>query len=323
MDKPLISVIIPVYNVEKYLDECIASVYEPDGGNKTEIILIDDGSTDNSAILCDNYGKAENIRVIHKANEGLSDARNTGLQTACGEYVFFIDADDFISRGAIKEITRYIMKTKCEICLFDASVLDNNGHIADESYYTHYGLEENRKYTGLECIEKQLVDHKDYPTTVWLGVYRRDYLISNGFRFKKGLLHEDELWTQKVLFNARSVYYLKKKLYCYRLRKGSITDICDKDNRKNISDLIFIFSDILNSIDDATENHQYRKLIKGNIIKRYLHMICVFEVWKYPDLDKKIDKQKILESAVCAKDRLRAVMLRISTRFYCMICRPK
>ena len=285
----LLSVIIPVYNVEKYLSECIESVR---GYPDTEMILVDDGSTDNSGDICDSF-QDKNIIVVHKENGGLSAARNTGLQLAKGKYIYFMDSDDYITNFG--KILDYISVKECEILLFDG---------IGEEYYTHHGLKENTRYTGMECIETQLETYKDYPTTVWLGVYRREYLLKNDFFFEENLLHEDELWTQKVLINAKDIYYMHEKLYFYRQRENSITD---KTGEKNLSDLIYIFGKMYEYTDS--------RLIKANISKRYLHAIVKFKAWKY---DLKIDKQKIFSNAV-GFDKVRALVLLMNTKWYCQL----
>ena len=285
----LISIIIPVYNVEKYLIECMESVR---GCPDTEIILIDDGSTDDSGDICDSF-KDENIIVIHKENGGLSSARNTGLKIAKGRYIYFMDSDDHITDFA--KILDDISMKECELLLFDGM---------GESYYTHHGLKENRHYTGIDCIEAQLRAYKDYPTTVWLGVYRREYLLKNNFFFEENLLHEDELWTQKVLINAKDICYLNEKLYFYRQRENSITD---RTGEKNISDLIYIFGEMYQYTDN--------RLIKANISKRYLHALVKFQAWKY---DLKIAKRKIFSNAV-GFDKIRAFVLLMNTKWYCKL----
>ena len=283
----LMSVIIPVYNVEKYLAECIESVKNyPD----TEIILINDGSTDNSGNICDSYA-GENIFVVHKSNGGLSSARNAGLKLAKGKYVYFLDADDYIKDFG--KILEFISSSDCEILLFDGM---------GEAYYTHHGLKENTRYTGIACIEAQLEAYRDYPTTVWLGVYQREYLLKNNFFFEGSLLHEDELWTQKVLINAKSIFYISENLYFYRQRENSITE---NTGEKNISDLIYIFGKMY----EYTDN----RLIKANISKRYLHALVKFKAWKY---DLEIDKRKIFSNAG-GFDKIRAFVLIVNTKLYC------
>ena len=289
MKKVLLSVVIPVYNVEKYLIECVESVR---GYPDTEIILINDGSTDNSGHICDSF-RDENMTVVHKKNGGLSSARNAGLKLAKGKYVYFLDADDYIKDFG--KILEFISSSDCEILLFDGM---------GEEYYTHHGLKENIHYTGIECMETQIKKCRDYPATVWLGVYQREYLLKNDFWFEENLLHEDELWTQKVLINAVDVCYINEKLYFYRQRENSITE---KTGKKNISDLIYIFGEIYKYTDN--------KLIRANISKRYLHAIVKFRAWKY---DLEIDKGKIFANAG-GFDKIRAFVLLVNTKLYCRL----
>lgn len=285
----LISVIIPVYNVEKYLAECVESVR---GHDDTEIILINDGSTDNSGNICDSYADG-NIIVVHTKNCGLSSARNTGLKLAKGKFVYFMDSDDCMDDFG--KILDFISKNDCEILLFDGM---------GEDYYTHHGLKENVHYTGMECIETQLKTCGDYPTTVWLGVYKREYLLKNKLFFEENLLHEDELWTQMVLMNARDVCYIPQKMYFYRQRENSIMD---KTSEKNLSDLIYIFGEMYKYTDN--------ELVKANISKRYLHAIVKFRAWKY---DLKIDKKSIFANAR-GFDKIRAFVLILNTKLYCRL----
>ena len=184
---------------------------------------------------------------------------------------------------------------ECEVLLFDGM---------GEEYYTHHGLKENIHYTGIECMETQIKKCRDYPATVWLGVYQREYLLKNDFWFEENLLHEDELWTQKVLINAVDVCYINEKLYFYRQRENSITE---KTGKKNISDLIYIFGEIYKYTDN--------KLIRANISKRYLHAIVKFRAWKY---DLEIDKGKIFANAG-GFDKIRAFVLLVNTKLYCRL----
>ncbi len=301
-----LSVVIPVYNVKSYLAECMESL--SDNSGRVEWILVDDGSEDGSGELCDSYQNHPAVTVIHQANAGLSAARNTGLLAAVGKYVLFVDADDTMTAGSVGRIAGYLGQQHMDVLLFDAE--------ADGSmYYVHDGLEEQHCYTGTECIAVQLRKRKDYPTTVWLGAYRREFLLAQGFYFEPGLLHEDELWTQRVLIQARQVYYLPEKLYHYRRRCGSITDTAQKDLRPHIRDLQYIFSVLLTELDAKIPDRKLRRRMQANIVRRYLHMIARMQVWRYPELERQIDKKSIRHYAA-GTDRCRALILTVSTRLY-------
>lgn len=261
MEEILISIIIPVYNVEAYLPECMKSILEENTLDQTEILLIDDGSTDSSGVICDGYC-SEKVKVYHKVNGGLSDARNYGMLRAHGKYVFFLDSDDMIVPGAIDQLSKLVRNEDVDVVLWDSVIVEETGEISkdqEDGYYVHDGLEEARYYTGLEVIEEQLNKNNDYVTTVWLGLYRKDLLLSEHIWFEKRLLHEDELWTQKVLVCAKSVIYLKEKLYCYRKRVNSIMNQIEKNFENNIKSLIYIYSTLPIYLDWKVEDKQYLK----------------------------------------------------------------
>lgn len=324
MEKNLISIIIPVYNVEKYISECIKSIIEKNTLNEIEILLIDDGSTDSSGDICDWYYNEENIRVYHKENGGLSDARNYGLLRATGKYVFFLDSDDIIVPGAIDRMHEIIKDKDIDALLWDAVILDETGEISknqNKGYYVHSALDQMIHYTGIQIIEKQLKKNNDYVTTVWLGLYRRELLLKEHIWFERNLLHEDELWTQKVLVCAKDVLYLKEKLYCYRRRENSIMNKTDQNFKKNIESLIYIYSVLPAYLDWKISDEEIVKKIKSNIAKRYLHMIYKYNVYKYPNLSKKIKKIELFKDAGNKIDKCRTAILIININWYCWIMR--
>lgn len=316
----LLSIILPIYNVSKYLDDCMKSII---GKNEdlVEILLIDDGSTDDSGELADSYSICnKNVKTYHKKNGGLSDARNYGLMRARGEYVFFLDSDDFVKDEMIDILLAVLSTKKLEILLWDADIYDQYGikMEVDSSYYHHISVEESILCTGQKIIERQLACRNDYVTTVWLGLYNRDFLINNNFWFEKGLLHEDEMWTQKVLIEAKKVMYINSDLYCYRMRENSIMRQLDKDHSKNIAALIYIYSSLLSYYDWKVYDDNFKKKLKGNTVKRYLHMIGKYQVYRYHHLAKKIDRKQLFLNAIGKKDKIRSLLLIINMHAYCI-----
>ncbi len=314
-----LSIVIPIYNVSRYLEDCLNPLVGK-GEESIEILLIDDGSTDASAGLADRFaGSYQNVTVYHRANGGLSDARNFGLRKAAGKYVFFLDADDFLREDSIDVLLSAIGGRELDILLWDADLYDENGRRAreDRGYFHHTGAVKNCVCTGRRIIEDQLAYKNDYAITVWLGLYNREFLIRNQFWFERGLLHEDELWTQKVLLEAARVVYTGEALYCYRLRKDSIMRSGNQDFRKPIASLIYIYTSLLAYYDWKVEDADFRKKLKGNTVKRYLHMIGTYPVSRYPELMKRIDQKALLRSASSKKDQLRALILMLSIRGYC------
>lgn len=317
----ILSVILPIYNVENYLRQAVETVKKTQHMDDIEIILVDDGSKDSSGKIADEYlGKG--IKVFHKPNGGLSDARNYGLYHASGEYVFFMDSDDSLEEEAIDIILDTIKQFQPEVLLFDAVVIDDGGkriNSKQNAYYVHTGVKPDEIYTGLEVINAQLESNNDYVTTVWLGVYQRDLLLREALWFEKGLLHEDEIWTQKVLVNANSVVYVEKPLYQYRIRNNSIMNDTKKNYEKNLSSLIYIYSTLPGYIDWKVDNREYKQKIKANISKRYLHAIYRFDLSRYPEKAKLVERKIIYRNATGYIDKLRAGILCISIRLYCLL----
>ena len=313
-----ISIVLPVYNVDKYLDDCIISIIEQKDFCNCEILLIDDGSTDKSALICDRYAEEyDNISVYHKTNGGLSDARNYGLLKSKMDYVLFVDSDDILIDGAISMFIKHINEENIDILIFDAMCIDENGKKlkTPDFEYIHVGLNDKEVLIGTEALYKQLKAGM-IQTTVWLGLYKRNFLIKNQLWFKRNLLHEDELWTPIVFIEAKKVGYIKKKLYSYRIRENSIMNNKNKDNSKNIASLIYIYSHITRIYDSKIKDKNLLELLKDDISKRYLHVIVKWKFYLYPELMKNVDKKEILRNTQSKKNKLRALLLLINSKIY-------
>lgn len=241
------SIIIPVYNVEKYLKFCINSILQQNFNNY-EIILVDDGSTDSSSIICDEYSKYKNIKVFHKKNGGLSSARNTGLEKAIGEYIVFLDSDDyFISDSVLDKLFLVINKYQCDLFYSGNVYYDTEGQITYNKY--NFIISKSRRY----FFEINEVYGKKFQLGAPFFIYKREFLKNNNLTFTENLLHEDIDWIQRVIIKTCSIGYLKFGYYCYRLqRKNSITNSMGKRNYEalqSISDRCFLESVQLKGFD--------------------------------------------------------------------------
>ena len=215
--KDLISVIIPVYNVKDYLIECIDSVLNQSYTN-LQIILVDDGSTDTSGKICNEYAQKDSrIQVIHQKNGGLSDARNTGLANADGEYVYFLDSDDLILPFAIEAALSKIKSTNADFVFFDADIF--GGYSLPKDYYHRKEVYNSGKGTHiLNCLTK----YNEYRSCVPMLFIKKSFLTENNMTFEKGILYEDELFTLMLYYFSENVAHLPMKLYQRRLRADSI-----------------------------------------------------------------------------------------------------
>lgn len=235
----VISFIIPIYKVENYLQECVDSVL-----NQTfqdfEIILVDDGSPDSCPSICDEYArKDKRVRVIHKKNEGLSAARNDGLNAASGEYVVFLDSDDYYSTPHfIKKIVGQIESKPVQILCHQRQIfIDGKPQtLSAPSPFTNIELMEN----DFGALVKSLSAGDRLDANASLKIINRSFLINNKLFFKKGIYSEDVDWFMRVLLVTESMAVTNNVAYCYRLRTTSISH---NVKRKNIDDL---FSSIEN-----------------------------------------------------------------------------
>ena len=219
--QPLLSIIVPIYNVEQYLDRCIQSILNQTYQN-LEIILVDDGATDCSGAIADSYAaKDKRIKVFHKENGGLSDARNYGLEHVTGDYILFIDSDDFI------------VNIMCERLITVAN--NNNADIVSCNYYIYRGdddisihtmsvQDDKRTFTGMDMLRYYLLKTEPFDlNVVWNKIFKLD--LFNGVepvRFPKGRVQEDNFTIFMLFLNANSIVTVNEPLYYYVQRAGSI-----------------------------------------------------------------------------------------------------
>lgn len=222
-----ISIIIPVYNVENYIERCIESLIAQSYIN-LEIILVDDGSTDKSGEICDRYATADKrIKVLHIKNSGRGEARNIGLSHASGEHIGFVDSDDWVDRDIYKYLIDNIKETKADIsiCAYYECVDENKNEkmLYDDSFVC----------TGKEALHHTMSNANGvywFNIAIWNKLYKK--AVIDNIKFS-GREYEDIMYNTEVLYSARNVSYINKCLYNYRLsRKGSI--ITEGFQRKTI-----------------------------------------------------------------------------------------
>lgn len=214
----LISVIVPVYNVEKFLPRCIESI-RAQTYKKIEIILVDDGSPDQCPKICDNYAKDDDrIKVIHKKNGGLSDARNMGIECAKGEYLCFVDSDDYIAPTMLEHLLNAIQENKTKLAICNFQVVDEYGQRV---------FEEERSpivkgcFSAQKLLPKLYNDLGWYYVVAWNKIYHRS--LFDTIRFPQGKIHEDEYIIAQIIYEAQNISCIDSEEYIYTYnRKGSI-----------------------------------------------------------------------------------------------------
>lgn len=221
MTTPLISVIVPVYRVEKYLERCVKSILSQTYKN-LEVILVDDGSPDQCPAICDACAEKDaRVKVIHQENKGLSGARNAGIDAASGEYLAFVDSDDYVSPHFIEELYQLLQDTGCAIgqCRFSYVKGDGLVEEGDSAFCIYRG----------ESLMEQLYGPEEKATcfvVAWNKLYRAELFKETGIRYPEGRIHEDEATTYRLFHEAKKLVFLDRALYGYYTENGgSITSV--------------------------------------------------------------------------------------------------
>lgn len=245
----IFTIIIPVFNVKIYLNECIDSVLNQNY-KYLEIILVDDGSTDGSGEVCDLYKKMDSrIKVIHQNNGGPSKSRNSGLNIATGKYVMFLDSDDYLANNnVVLDFANIFKKYNCDIIYgVYKGFIDDDYKSCKYVIYPKILNIDNTQIENLitEEVIQLLFDNGNYYSSPTIKIYKRELIESNGFRFKLNVYHEDEEWIPKILLNSKEIYLYSKEFYMRRYRENSImTTTNDEKLFKRIIDMLKIAEDM-------------------------------------------------------------------------------
>ena len=288
---PVLSFIIPVYNVENYLKKCVNSILEQCGVD-CEILLVDDGSTDGSGLICDEFSEHNtNVRTFHQKNSGHSAARNMGLEMAMGKYVAFIDSDDYIWQGCVKEIINWIKTTDADICFMEGYKVFPNGMIES------LGDEIERKQIlskSKEKVFRHLATRPKYPGSACTKLFQREFLVKNELKFPIDLTHAEDLtFCLKCFLKAEKFDALPCRFYYYRQnREESMTSKVDSSAFHGLRMFVSNFAD---SLTDKQQK-PYTE------ITRYAMAFVAYEysilLWEYSRLNvgEKNDAKEFLKS---------------------------
>lgn len=277
---PFVSVVIPIYNVENYLRQCVDSVLNQ-SFRDIEIILVNDGSTDSCASICDEYFlKDRRIKVIHKSNGGLSDARNVGLQSASGRYIVFLDSDDYWQKiEGLHILVDNALKYNPDVLLFQAQKWNeyNNSFIADVDFDVS---EINGKNTS--DVVKYLISSQTYSMSACTKLLNREFMINNKIVFEKGLLGEDLDWFMSLIDKNPQIYSVKENFYIYRWRSDSITQSI---GLQNLIDGLYIIKKWTSKI--AVNNNYYMGIIA------YAYVVQILLYWRLDSKKRNVVKEEL------------------------------
>ena len=294
IDNRMVSVIIPAYNVEQYVERCVYSVTKQTYRN-LEIILVDDGSTDCTGIICDKLAKEDNrISVIHKTNGGLSDARNAGIDVSRGEYISFVDSDDYIASDMLEHMMNAMCKT--DISMVVVGFWKQSGDARE-----YCGPNTERVVSSEEALKDIYIGHEIYPAS-WNKLYRR--ALFNNNRFAVGMINEDSEIITKLLVECKRVALVSKPLYIYMIREGSITqssfsskdyngikayrtavDVCKKRKKSLLPYARYyetsrIYNTYIELVTSDERMIKYRFLLRVNLFVRTIACLLSTGLWK-------------------------------------------
>lgn len=296
--KALVSVIVPVYNVADYAAACIDSIVGQTYPH-LEIILVDDGSTDLSGEICDKYGRLDQrIRVFHKTNGGLSDARNFGLEKSTGEYIYFVDSDDVLNINIIEVLYQ--------------SISENNLDMAASNYVRFVSEDEmcvSQPIIGpLSVYDSRSFMMKYFDSSfqssvvvAWGKLYKRS--LWENVRFPKGKIHEDEYTTYKLIYKSARIGYIDDKGYYYRKNNNSI--MTSKNFEKHL-DLQGAFCNYLVFFKEDEELYHF-------MLQRYMGFLI--------DMKKKISKRDIVNDLI--REYNTCLKIYVSSNFFSVKCKFK
>lgn len=269
MNNDIVSIIIPIYNVEQYLEKCLRTIINQTY-KKLEIILVNDGSVDNSGVICDSYSEHDDrIKVIHKKNEGVSIARNSGIKVATGKYLVFVDPDDYVATNHIETLYNVIEKNNdVDLVISNAIDIDEEGKVINDTKKYDFIMD---KY---QCWRELLSDDNFYHVC-WGNIYKRK-LLDNCLFNEKYRIAEDLDFLYNYISNINKAYFLSKKTYYWVKRKDSVTN-CKYSEKWN--DELEIISLIIDkTLEYKNDLHKYAK-------KKYI-MAHMKQLYRF-DIDRK------------------------------------
>lgn len=293
-----VSIIVPVYKVERELDRCVQSLFKQTYNN-LEIILVDDGSPDKCPELCENYAEMDKrVKVIHKENGGLSDARNAGLKQATGEYILYVDSDDYIDLDTCERFIKAAGNQKIDIIVGNAIMEKSDG----KEMMIHSATPSGITYTAKQFIMSAVKAYQWY-APAWLNMYRRDFLLDNQLYFKKGIYFEDVQMLPRIFLQAKKITCIDGTFYHYIIRENSIMTSQKDEKKKNDSiQNLKEWKEQFDLVDDV----DLKECLYGMLVKMYIH-----ECSQYGITTKEIegmDARFILRNSLNYRERLKATM---------------
>lgn len=308
-----LSIIVPIYKVAQYLCKCVDSLLAQDiPAPEYEIILVDDGSPDECPQICDSYATThENIHVVHRENGGLSAARNSGIEVAHGEYIMFVDPDDFIEPGVLDGLLKQVNRDNLDVLRYRLQYINPQ--------YEVYNPYKKDPFRGN--------DYSDVPTDgvsflnsrmntqcyAWQFILKR--VLLDGCIFTPGIYFEDTDWTPRMLCKAKRVASTNTIVYNYLMREGSISNAVNRSKQKKVlDDKIRLIATLRKQAEDLQKSGRYNRWYRDMISDTVVGIIGMLSVEFYAEKDVYLEHLKQLNIYPLASKSMKARLLNISPR---------
>lgn len=310
--EPLVSIIIPVYNVEAYLEKCLSSVSAQTEKN-IEIIVVDDGSTDGSGAICDAFAKKDSRAiVIHKENEGCSVARNTGIAIARGKYLYFVDSDDTITPNAVELLYNKAEELRADVvvCALELTTPDN--YIEEMEQGALKLFDSSKSYSGYEYLYNS-IKYSNLRDEICRHFFSREFFNKHGLAFEKGIYHEDQLLVMLMFLKAERVALIPERVYIYLNRRPGSTMNDPTKHQKRGRDTAYLTRILLDAFKDV-KPRELRRRLEDDTCWRYLDSYS--RDGMINDKETKPMKKEMLKAAYTFKRKIKALIFAISPKLF-------
>lgn len=308
------SIIIPVYNVEKYIDRCLKSIMDQ-SYEKYEVIIVNDGSPDHSMDIIEKYTKKDKrFKVYTKENGGLSDARNYGVEQATGDIIIFIDGDDYVNPDLLLNINLEFERSRdIEVVRYQLRLVDENYCVYEQPGYL--------VFSNLPSIEAYPLLLKNvYVDVAWGYAYRKEFFVRNKFKYAKGRIHEDLGLTHLILVKAHNISSIDYVGYNYVQRDGSIINSYNrKQNLRKVYDTLFHFDNYVDILEkDSSIAKSNKDLLLNHLLLNIVAKTKLLEGNDVKDYIKELKKRKIYQyfPNITFKDKLRRTVIKDFLKYY-------
>lgn len=320
-----LSIIVPIYGVEKYLRKCVDSLLAQNiPSSEYEIILVDDGGTDACPAICDEYAASHNnICVVHRKNGGLSAARNSGIEVALGEYIMFVDSDDYIEPNVLKGLLDQVDRDNLDVLRYRLQYVNPQYEV-----YNPYKID---PFKGNDYSEEPtdgvsfLNSRMNTQCYAWQFILRRDLIYTlhtthstseNNTLFTEGIYFEDTDWTPRMLCKAKRIASSNTVVYNYLQREGSITNAVNRSKQKKVlDDKVHLIATLQKQAENLRKSGRYNRWYRDMISDTVVSIIGMLSVEFYAEKDAYMEQLKLLNIYPLAPKTLKARLINLSPRF--------